>query len=200
MEKEKMVRTAKALDTVFRILKIIVIICAIVGVAVLGIVTVVDLISSDSVIVMVDIGPFTFKLAEEAAPDNGAVLIYVWLMMAAAVAVIAVVCYAIGIIRKILAPMTEGNPFDPTVGKDIRRLAFACLAIGLIKNIMSAAEVFCALNIYDLNALLQNSRIQSVTAAFRCDLSYVAVFFVLLLMSHIFHYGAELQRLSDETL
>ena len=134
------------------------------------------------------------------APDHNAFLLYAWIMTAAAVAIIAVVCYAIRIIRRILAPMTQGNPFHPTVGKEIRRLAFASLIIGVIQNIMSAVETLNMLRVFDLNTLFQNSQIQSVTANFRFDLGFLVVFFVLLLMSHIFTYGEELQKLSDETL
>lgn len=202
MEKEKMVRTAKTLDKVCKVLIRIIIICAAVGVIILGILTVMNAVGCNTAIGtnfnQVDIGPLTLELTEEA--DNNAILLHAWIMVATAIAVIAVVCYAIGIVRKILAPMTQGDPFHPTVGKEIRRLAFASLAIGIIQNIISAAEAFNVLRVFDLNALLQNSRIQSVTANFHFELSFIAVFLVLLLMSHIFQYGEELQKLSDETL
>lgn len=204
MERTKMVKTAKVFDKLLRILQKIMIICAAVCVAVLGILTVINIINHDFVVGevsnRVDIGPLTFELAEEAALDSHAVLVYAWIMVVAAVAVIAVACYVISIIRKILAPMTQGNPFHPTVGKEIRKLAFASLAVGVIQNIISTVETLNMLRIFNLNALLQNSQIQSVTANFRYDLSFIIGFFVLLLISQIFHYGEELQKLSDETL
>ena len=204
MEREKMIKTAKALDKLFRILQRIIIICAAVSVVVIGIFTVINAIGLNSTIGTdfhsVDIGPLTLELAEEVAPDNNAILIYAWTMAAAAIAIIAVGCYAIGIIRKILAPMTQGDPFHPVVGKEIRRLAFASLVIGIVQNIMGAAETLSMLHIFHLNTLLLDSQIQSVTANFRYDVSFIVVFFVLLLMSYIFHYGEELQKLSDETL
>lgn len=204
MKKEKMMKTARTLDKVFKILQRAAVICAAVSVAVLGVLTVMNAINPNSVIGtnsnLVDIGPLTFELTEEAAPDNNGILIYAWIMVAAAIAIIAVVCYAIRIIRRILAPMVQGDPFHPAVGKEIRRLAFASLAIGIIQNIMGVAETLNVLHIFDLNALLQNSQIQSITANYRYDLSFILVFLVLLLMSHIFHYGEELQKLSDETL
>lgn len=204
MEREKMVKMAKVLDKLFRILQRIIIICAAVSVIVLGIFTVINAIDHNAVIGtdlnFVDIGPLTFELSEEAAPDNNAILVYAWIMAAAAIAIITVGCYAIGIIRKILAPMTQGDPFHPAVGREIRRLAFASLVIGIMQNIMGVAETLSMLHIFHLNTLLQDSQIQSVTANFRYDVSFIVVFFVLLLMSYIFHYGEELQKLSDETL
>lgn len=204
MEREKMIKTAKALDKLFRILQRIIIICAAVSVVVIGIFTVINAIGLNSTIGTdfhsVDIGPLTLELAEEVAPDNNAILIYAWTMAAAAIAIIAVGCYTISIIRKILAPMTQGDPFHPTVGKEIRRLAFASLVIGIIQNIMGVVETLSMPHIFHLDTLLQDSQIRSVTANFRYDLSFIVVFFVLLLMSYIFHYGEELQKLSDETL
>lgn len=203
MEKEKMVKTAKALDTLFKILQRIIIICAAVGVVILGVITVMEGVDSSTVIGtdlnIVDIGGLTFGLTEAVAPDS-TILVYAWIMMAAAVVFVAVLFYAIGVIRKILAPMTQGDPFHPTVGREIRRLAFASLAIGIIQNAMSAVEVFSVLHIFDMNALLQGSKIQSVTSNFNFELSFIVVFFVLLLMSYIFQYGEGLQKLSDETL
>ncbi len=201
MKKEKMVKTAKALDTVFKILERIIMICAAVCVAVLSIFTVVNFINPNSVtrtyFNLVYIEPLALGLSEEAAHDNNAILLYAWIMAAAAIAIISVVCYAINIIRKILAPMTQGNPFHPTVGKEIRRLAFASLAIGIIQSVMHVVETF---HVFGLDTLLQNSQIESGTVSFLFDPGFVVAFFILLLMSYIFQYGEELQKLSDETL
>ncbi len=204
MEKDKMVKTAKALNTVFLALQRIFLICAIVCAVLLCLFTVVYFRYPDSVvgsgIDQIDIGPLTFALTRKIGLNREGLLLYVWIMVAAAVALIATAYYALRIIRNILAPMTQGDPFHPTVGKEIRKLAFASLAIGILQNVIGAAEVCSVLHIFDLNVLLQSSQIQSVTANFRYDLSFIVIFFVLLLMSHIFRYGEELQKLSDETL
>lgn len=198
MEKEKMVQTAKALDTFFKILKRIIMICAVVCVIVLGIFTVINFIAPDSVtgkyFDFVYIGPRTFAFSEKVAQDNKVVLCYTWIMVTASIAIISVACYAINLIRKILAPMTQGDPFHPAVGKEIRKLAFASLTIGIIQNIMNVVET---LNVF---TPFQNSPIESDTVNFLFDPSFLVVFFVLLLMSYIFQYGEELQKLSDETL
>lgn len=205
MKKEKMVKTAKALDTLFKILKKIIIICAAVCIAVLAFFTVVNYMSPNSVIGknfnLIFLGARRVKASGEVIRDNSFILIYAWMMMAAAIAIIFVVCYAIGIIRKILAPMTQGDPFHPTVGIEIRRLAFATLTIGIIRNLMYIAEVLNIPSIIDRIILLPpNRQMESATVNFLFDPSFLVVFFVLLLMSYIFQYGEELQRLSDETL
>lgn len=198
MKKEKMIKTAKALDTVFKILKGIILICAAIFVAILGIFTIVNFVAPHSMIVkdfsLVYMGPRISELTGEMTHDNSGFLIYAWIMVAAAIAIIFVVCYAISIIRKILAPMTQGNPFHPSVGKEIRRLAFASLIIGIIRNIMGVVETL------NLHIFLLHGPAESNTANFLFDLSFLMIFFTLLLMSYIFQYGEELQKLSDETL
>ncbi len=204
MKTGKMVNTAKALDKVFRILQRVIIICAAVSVIVLGIFTLMNAVNHNAVIGtdfnVVNIGPLTFELAEEIVPGNNAILIYAWIMAAAAIAFIAIVCYALGVFRKILKPMTEGNPFAPFVSNEIRKLAFASLAIGVVCNVMAFIEALNVILVFDLNSLLQDSQIQSVNVNFHFDVTFVIVFFVLLLVSYIFRYGEELQKLSDETL
>lgn len=203
METEKMIKTARGLDKLCRVLQVIAMVGAAVCIIILGVFTLLHATGHGIMqkgFDLVDIGPLTFKLTQAAALDNTAVLGYAWLMAAAAVAAVAVIYYALGIIRKIFAPMTQGDPFHPTVGQKIRKLAFASLAIGVIQNVMGAIETLGALRLFQLNSWLQNGRIESVTANFRCDLSFIVWFFVLLLLSYVFRYGAMLQKLSDETL
>lgn len=213
MKKEKMVKTARTLDKVFKILQVIVIVCAVAAVVILGVFTVINAVNPDALagtdlgtdlgtdfFYSVDVGPLTLELTEGIAPDSGAVLAYIWSMAAAIVVTIAVGCYILGVIRKILAPMTQGDPFHPSVGKAVRRLAFAWLVMGIIQNVVNTVETLGELRIFNLSALLQSDQIRSVTASFRYDAGFIIVFFVLLLMSYVFSYGEELQRLSDETL
>ena len=86
MNEMKMIKTAKGLDTFFKVLQRIIAVCMIVMVVVVGVLTVVNAINPDAVIGedfhMVDIGPITVELAEELAPDNGAVLTYAWIAVA----------------------------------------------------------------------------------------------------------------------
>ncbi len=208
MKDEKMIKTAKALDKVFKILQRIFLICAVAGVVVIGMFTVIRAVAPDSVVGMafdlafysVDIGSLTFDLAKEAVPDSGAILFCAWIMLAAAVAFIAIAYYMLGIFRRILKPMTEGNPFAPCVSREIRKLAFASLAVGVISNGMDFVQTWGVVHIIDLNRLLQSSQIESVGVNYRYDQTFVLTFFVLLLVSYVFRYGETLQKLSDETL
>ncbi len=205
MKKEKMVKIAKALDTLFKVLKRIIVICAAVCVAILGIFTIMSFsdphFEMGKYFRLIYMGSPAFVLPSEITLNNSAILIYAWIMVAAAIAIIFVICYAISILRKILAPMTQGNPFHPTVGTEIRKLAFASLIIGIIRNVMGVVETLNMFNIFHLDIFLLNRQIEPNTVNVICfDPGFLIVFFILLLMSYIFQYGEELQKLSDETL
>ena len=99
--------------------------------------------------------------------------------------------------------MSEGNSFHSTVSMNIRKVAYVSIVLGIVANIASFIETFNALRMVDSFNLLQyvqEGTIQSVTANYRFDITFIVVFFILLLMSYIFQYGEELQQQVDETL
>lgn len=204
MNFEKMVKIAKALNRVFKILQRVIIICAAVVVFILGVFTVINYINPDYVIgtefKSVDIGPLTFTLTDAATLNSNTILTYAWIIAAAAVVYIVILLFVLSVFRRILKPMAEGEPFAPFISREIRRLAFFSLAIGVISNVFSAIGTFAAVHLFNLSGLLQNSQVQSIRANFNFDVTFVITFFVLLLASYIFQYGEELQKLSDETL
>ena len=53
---------------------------------------------------------------------------------------------------------------------------------------------------HNLNELFLSDKITGVSVTYSCDLSFLIYALVLFLMSFIFQYGSELQKLSDETL
>ena len=53
---------------------------------------------------------------------------------------------------------------------------------------------------YNLNELFLSDKITGVSVTYSCDLSFLIYALVLFLMSFIFQYGSELQKLSEETL
>ena len=210
MKTQKMVKTAKVLEKVCKILQRVAVVCIVVAVVFLGVFTVMNAINPNTVFGIgadfniVGIGPFTFELSEEIAPNNNAILIYAWSMAVPTVVFVVLICHTLGIFRKILKQMTEGNPFAPAVSGEIRKLAFISLAIGAINNLFGIIEALNVFYVFDLNSLInsliQNSQIQSVSVNFHFDVAFVAMFFILLLLSYVFRYGEELQKLSDETL
>lgn len=204
MNIDKLSSTARKLGKFFKILQKIVLVCAIVMLSVLLVLTIANAVNPNAVIGTqlnsVDIGGVTLVLAEELTPDNNSILAYVWVYAALGIVSAAVVWIALGYIRKILSPMGEGSPFHPETARYIKKLAILSLALGIAQNIGGAVSTLAALKFFGLDKLVENGVITSVSANFTLELGFIVVFFILLLMSYIFSYGAELQQLSDETL
>lgn len=205
---DKLMKTAKKLDTFFKVLQKIIKITMIVVVCVLGVLTIANMVNPDAIIgngfYSVDIGPITIDLTESYSPeDNNMVLTYAWIEIGLVAIAVVAVYYALGQVRKILQPMSEGNPFHPTVSMNIRKVAYASIVLGVVANVASYIETFHAIKMIDSINLLEHvneGTIQSITANFNIDLTFLVVFFILLLMSYIFRYGEELQQQVDETL
>lgn len=174
---------------------------------VLGVLTVANAVNPDSVIAngfyTVDIGPITIKLTESYSPDdNNMVLAYAWIGSGLAAVAVVAIYYAFGQVRKILQPMAEGNPFHHPVSLNIRKMSYVSIVLGIVANIASFIETFNAVHtINNMNLLehVEDGTIQSITANFNVDLTFLIVFFTLLLVSYIFRYGEELQQQVDET-
>ena len=201
---EKTMRISKRLDTFFGVMQKAILVALPIAAVIAVTLTVVSVFSPDTVIAQdftsVTIGPLTIELAPELAPDNISILSYVWIAVVLGAISAAFIYYAFGIIRKILKPMTEGRPFDASVGQNIRKIGYASLVLGIVQNAGSMLETSAAVRAFSLTALSSGDAIQSITANYTLDLNFLLVFFALILMAHIFDYGAQLQQLSDETL
>ena len=205
---DKLMKTSKKLDTFFKVSQRIIKIAMIVAVGVVAVLTVANFVYPDAVIAegyySIDVGSVTINLTEAySTEDNNMVLSYVWIVMGLAAAAGVAIYYALGQVRKILQPMTEGNPFHPTVSTNIRKIAYVSIVLGVIANVVSFLQSFGAVAMIEKIKLLdyvKEGTIQSITANSQIDLTFLVVFFILLLVSYFFRYGEELQQKVDETL
>ena len=200
----KLSSTAGKLNVFFKVLQRIILIAAIVMIIVLAVLTVANWVDPTTVIGTdlntVDIGSITIELAEENTPNNGEILRYAWIYGILGLVSAIVIWIGLGYIRKILSPMTEGSPFHPDTSRYLKKLANLSLVLGIAQNVGNFLESATALRSFGLDKLAESDMIRSVTVNYTLDLGFLILFFLLLLMSYIFSYGAELQKLSDETL
>ena len=204
MENSRMIKTANGLDKLFKILRTLIAVMLVVMFAVLTALTIANWVDPGTVIgtdpELVDIGPLTLELAQAHRPDNGTVLRYAWAYAAMGAVAANAMHYALGVVRSILAPMKQGQPFCQSVCDDLKKLGVVSIVLGVIANIGAAAEALSMMRIYGLVDLVGGEVIRSVRVNVEFDLTFLAVFFVLMLVRYIFQYGVELQHLSDETL
>lgn len=197
--------TAKKLDKVFEIARIVFGALAIACVVGVALIAVSYLLRLDPEMIgtgyaSFDIGFLELEAAPEYSPDKWLVL----LQAAVTLTVGARLFYdgrrGLGYIRQILCPMKEEKPFDAIVSTNLKKLARLSITLGILWNAIILFEQIMAVFVYDLPGLLISEKITHVSGMFSVDLAFVAVWALLMLLSYVFQYGEQLQQLSDETL
>lgn len=151
----------------------------------------------------VNLGFVTLQLAanERPAQDIAQIQQSVSLLgMLGVIAGIALAAFSIHLLRGILKPMKQGQPFQSTIGTNLKKLGWLSLVGGGVLSALQLAMARLVVHGYDLKHLLVNDKISDVTCKFTFDAGFLLVAAVCFLLSYIFTYGAQLQQLSDETL
>ena len=197
--------TAKKLDKVFEIVHIVLGALAIACIVGVALIAAAYILKWDPSMIgtgyeNLDIGFLELTVAESYAPDK-------WLVLLQAAITLLVGCRlmyegrrGVGYIREILLPMKEEKPFDAVVSTNLKKLAKLSITLGVLYNIIILAEQVMTVFVYDLPQLLINEKIVHVDGMFQVDLTFLIYWAILLLLSYVFRYGEELQKLSDETL
>lgn len=116
--------------------------------------------------------------------------------VALSVAGFALTALAIRVIRQILAPMKDGQPFAPGTAQCFSALGIFTIAFGIVGNIASLVTQRMFFTVLDEAG--GTDAIVSVSPSI--DFTFIPVAAILFLCSYIFRYGAELQTQADETL
>lgn len=109
-------------------------------------------------------------------------------------------CYEIKVLKEIFTPMANGLPFDSSVSKTIRKVAWIELAYGIIGVVVDAVMNTMIYKSLDIPALFSAEKVSACSLSVVSDGSFLIWFVLLLLLSHVFKYGEQLQQISDETL
>jgi len=96
--------------------------------------------------------------------------------------------------------MKEGLPFDESISKNLKNLGILTLIGGGIWSITNVIVDTTTFNAYQINELFRPEMITNVELSVSLDTTFLVIAAVIFLLSYIFQYGAELQKLSDETL
>ena len=197
--------SAKKLDRIFEIARIVLgalAIAAVVFITLIGLAYVMDW---DPEFIGTGYASFDVGFLElEAAPGYGP---DPWLVLGHAAFTLAVSTFllldgrrGIGYIRNILQPMTQGKPFDSSASANLGKLAKLSIRIGVLWNVIVLSEAIIMVFVYDLPGLLLSEKIRHIGGTFQVDLSFLIYWAILTLLSYVFQYGQQLQQLSDETL
>lgn len=147
-----------------------------------------------------DLEMLTIRFAPGFTPDAGAAMRLLWFTVIIGSLSAGVIVYAFGQLRGLMVPMQQGNPFCDASCACLRKLSYCALALGIIGNVGKTVTTAALMGTFQVSQLAVSEKIISVEPRYAFDLTFLAVFFLLLLMRYVFRYGAELQQLSDETL
>ena len=194
---KKLTNTAKKLDVLAKVLFWL---CAICGGASVVIAIAIALFGGSlmaDATASVTLGPVTLGIDEAPSVDvlrtqflAGSVLMTV---------AITVTCIGISYIRSILKPMKEGRPFDGSVHRNMKKLAWLSLIGGGVMSVIGAACQAFMISSYDIQSLFTDA-VTSMNVEIKLDLTFIIVFAVIYLLAYVFQYGEQLQTEADETL
>lgn len=200
---EKLQKTAKHLDTFFKIIYRVTfaaVIIASVAIAImwllyLGDPDILELFHPD-----LDFGMISFRLADSVAPSGRYGFLFLLLGSVVGILDTIVFCMMFCTIRSILAPLKEGRPFHDEIAPNLKKLGWLTIANGIIGNVGNLITHGNLLSGYNLSELFLSDKITRVTIDYTFTTSFILYAVLLFLLSYIFQYGGELQQLSDETL
>lgn len=145
-------------------------------------------------------GPVTITRITDGVLAPEWVRLQIFEIVLLACATLVFVYFVLRILQRILEPMSQGQPFRENVADDIKKLAWTCLIGGFVVEIAKTVSFALSLGQQDLMVYFNPERVAKVELEYTFDTWFIWVFALLMLMSHVFRYGQQLQQLSDETL
>jgi hypothetical protein len=199
MDTEKMMKTAKLIDKILRVLRGILA----AGMIVCAVFLVLVPIFGEKIMKLdgsIDLGDISLALTDNAIIDRNTFAVSLMIGFIATLVTCLIVWYGITLLLRVISPMKEGRPFESGISGQIRKLAWVVLVGGAVSEAASAVAKYMEVRSFDMTALFNTSVVTGYTYNGISDVSFLAIAVVLFLLSYIFQYGENLQRESDETL
>lgn len=199
---EKLMKTSKTVDNILMIAYKLMQVAGIILLVSIGICIIAQFVDklpmAELTSVSVSDVELTFK--EPMLIDSAKAVIEMVVTLVVALLVIGITCYMIQLLRKVLAPMIVGQPFDGTVSKNIKKLGIAVIVNGLAIDIAESVMSSMAFYMYDIAELILSDNISKIMVNSELSLDSVLVGVLVIMLSHVFRYGEQLQQQADETL
>lgn len=200
---EKLIRTSRILDKLFKVIRYITVVVGVICIPLLIVSFFLpeswyaDIVGTANTSIWLD----TIKLQlNQSIPISGTLKSAVSVILLLAVMGCGVIAYGLQLLRNIIAPMKEGNPFSNAVSCNLRRLGWLIVIGSVVYSVISAISLHFISGLYDLTSLFKEGSVEGIMVNYRYNAAFLIVAALLFLLSYIFRYGEELQRQSDETL
>ncbi len=148
----------------------------------------------------IDLGGLELTLQAAYMPRGAWAAALVWIQLAMVVSGGAGVCWGMRLVRRMLAPMKAGYPFDGTISRNLRRLGLLTMIVGAGMSLLQMAATIARTQAICFADVFQMQAIEKIGVTLHFDVTFLFVSCLLFLLSMVFCYGEQLQQLSDETL
>ena len=108
--------------------------------------------------------------------------------------------YVSRVLRKILAPMKNGRPFEDGIADNLKKIGWGVLIGGFLSELVGVVARILLIKAYSVDELFSSEVITKTEFVFTINLNFVLVACVIFFLSYVFAYGYALQQESDETL
>ena len=201
MENEKLIKNATIIDRILKILQGF----AAAGVIVAALFIPLTLIFGEKMIASADrltIGELQLKLSGDMSAylDMARIKSSIVVMLIGAILTAAAVWYCLRVLREIVAPMKEGQPFASGIADKIRKLGWTVLVTGAIAEIGGMITSIFELRAYQIDKIVSAGPVSEISYNYGFRLWFVFAALIIFFLSYVFRYGEALQKESDETL
>ena len=201
MENEKLIKNATIIDRILKILQGF----AAAGVIIAALFIPLTLIFGEKMIASADrltIGELQLKLSGDLSSylDLAKIKSSIVVMLIGAILTAAAVWYCLRVLREILAPMKEGQPFASGMADKIRKLGWTVLVTGAIAEIGGMITSIFELRAYQIDKIVSAGPVSEISYNYGFRLWFVFAALIIFFLSYVFRYGEALQKESDETL
>lgn len=201
MENKKLIKSATVIDRILKILQGF----AIAGMAVAAIFIPLSLIFGDKIIAKADklsIAALDLELSGDMSSylNMANVKSSIIVMLIGMILMAAAVWFCLRVLREILAPMKEGQPFASGIADKIRKLGWTVLVTGAISEIGGMLNAVFELRMYQLEKIVNTALVSEITYDYSFNIGFIFVALIIFFLSYVFRYGEALQKESDETL
>lgn len=204
MEHKKMMKTAAIIDKILKILQVVTVVAGcLLLLACVGMIVFKDTVAAhpEYLTDSISFGALTLSTAHRAALTDPSLLAKSQLVTGVLFTILAVIVwYGIRLLRQIVNPMKNGEPFYGGISGNLRKLAIYVVITGVVEQTFTRIASGMMLNAYDIGKLLNTQIVEKYAVNHSFDFGFVAEAAILFLLAYVFRYGEELQRESDETL
>ena len=150
--------------------------------------------------VTLDLDFIKFHLSDNAYVNDRFVKMYVFSATLGGAIICFLVYYIAKVLRKILAPMKSGRPFEAGISENLKKVGFGVLIGGFLSELVGVVARILLARAYSIDTLFASAAIAKTEFVFTMNFDFVLIACAVFFLSYIFTYGHALQQESDETL